>query len=72
MAQMLRVAALAVSGLVWLSLGLVVLPAAERGSGHSPLLQTFVAATFIVALAWAAAAIAYDRGRRRSNSSSIR
>ncbi|GAC1520531.1 MAG: hypothetical protein NVS2B6_04170 [Thermoleophilaceae bacterium] len=65
MIQMLRVAAIWTSGIAWLALGLVVLPAMDGGSGHSPRLQTLVAAAFIVGLAWAAAAMAYDRARRR-------
>ena len=72
MVQMLRVAALGASVVVWLTLALVILPAADTGRGHSPHFQTFVAAAFVVGLAWAAAAIAYDRRRRRMFASATR
>jgi len=57
--QVLRVAALGATFLAWLVLTLIALPLIE-GGGDSPLLQLALTAAFILWLAWAAAAIAYD------------
>ena len=61
---MLRIAALGASVFTWVVLTLIAFPAIE-GGGDSPLPQLAVAAAFVLWLGWAAAAIAYDRRRRR-------
>ena len=65
MAQVLRVAALGASFLLWLVLTLVLLPLLE-GGGSSSILQLAVAAAFVLWLCWAGAAIVYDRRLRRA------
>ena len=60
--------ALGASLLVWLVLGLLILPAAEGADSGSPLYQQLLGAAFVVWMLWAVAAMAYDRAGRRARS----
>ena len=61
MPQVIRTLAAAASFVLWLVLGLAVLPAVDG----SPAFQQLFAAAFAVFFLWAVAALAYDARLRR-------